>query len=383
MKKNSDKRPHVPWRTTPLKTRIYFLGAVFCLFAGIGIANDVIDMGRWPLPRYAISVVLIGVCAIGYASCGIILRNRFWMGILPLMALQFTTMGLVASRFPDLPRPKQMDAADIEHLRSRMAFDGVAVIFSVVLGYVGFVHVSISEARRYARTQAEKATLDGEMAAAREVQRVMVPEKLPSVSGYAIESVYRPAAEVGGDFFQVIQLKSGRTLLVIGDVSGKGVSAAMVVSMIVGMLSVVSAFTEEPAEILLELNRRLCGRKCSGFATCIAVRIESGGRLTLANAGHLPPYLNGKEIPFPGSVPLGLADSADYAQTSLETSVGDRAVLMTDGVSEARNEEGALLGFSRVESLLREGASVLQVAEAAQSHGQNDDITIISIVRQS
>ena len=131
-----------------------------------------------------------------------------------------------------------------------MAFDGVAVIFSVVLGYVGFVHVSISEARRYSKAQIDKASLESEMAAAREVQRLMVPEDLPAVHGYTIESVYRPAAEVGGDFFQVIPLKSGRTLIVIGDVSGKGLRAAMIVSMLVGMLRTVSGFTEEPGEIL-------------------------------------------------------------------------------------------------------------------------------------
>src|SRR5271168_2676524 len=135
------------------------------------------------------------------------------------------------------------------------------------------------------------ATLEGEMAAAREVQRLMVPEHPPQINGYSIESIYHPAAEVGGDFFQVISLSSDRALVVIGDVSGKGLRAAMIVSMIVGTLRTVSGFTEEPAEILAELNRRLCGRTYGGFVTCLAVRLEDEGRLTLANAGHLPPYL--------------------------------------------------------------------------------------------
>jgi len=382
MKKNAEAKPHVPWRTTPLKTRIFFLAAVFCVFAGIGIANDIIDLGRWQLARYALSVGLIGVCAMGYAASGIILRNRFWKVMLPLMVVQFTAMGFIAHSFPDLPQLAHMGSAEIDRLRARMIFDGVAVIVTVCLGYIGFVHVSISEARRYAHTQAEKATLEGEMAAAREVQRVMVPEKLPSISGYAIESVYRPAAEVGGDFFQVIRLKSGRTLLIIGDVSGKGVSAAMVVSMIVGMLSVVSAFTEEPSEILSELNRQLCGHSYSGFVTCLAVRLETDGRLTLANAGHPPPYLNGTEFSLPGSMPLGLVESTTYSQTALEMRAGERAVLLTDGVPEARNEQGTLLGFAAVESLLRGGANALSVAEAAQRYGQNDDLTVVSIARQ-
>jgi serine phosphatase RsbU (regulator of sigma subunit) len=376
-------RAAVPWRSTPLRARIIFLAAVFCVFVGIGIANDITDMGRWSTPRYAISVVLIGVFAMGYAASGIILRNRFWKAMLPLMAVQFTIMGFLANHFPNAPQQTQLNKVQMDRLHSRMSFDGIAVIITVCLGYIGFVHVSISEARRYAKTQTEKATLDGEMAAAREVQRVMVPEVLPSISGYAIESVYRPAAEVGGDFLQMIGLKSGRTLLVIGDVSGKGLSAAMIVSMIVGMLGVVTSFTEEPAEILSELNRRLCGRAHGGFATCLIVRLEAGGRLTLANAGHPPPFVNGAELSSPGSMPLGMTESAAYTQSSLDLLAGDRAVLLTDGVPEARNQTGVLLGFPGVESLLRQGASVHAVAQAAQQFGQDDDLTVISSARQA
>jgi len=373
----------VLWRTVPLRTRIIFLAAVFFVFAGIGIANDIIGMGRWSHLRFALSVGLIGLFAIGYAVCGVILRNRVWKATIPLALVQFATMGFLAHRFPDAPQPVQLNAIETNRLHNRMAFDGTAVIVTVVLGYVGFVNVSITEARRYARTQMEKATLDGEMAAAREVQRVMVPEDLPSIRGYAIESVYCPAAEVGGDFFQVIPLKSGNTLIVIGDVSGKGVSAAMIVSMIVGMLSVVTSFTEEPAEILDELNRRLYGRARGGFATCFLVRLEEGGRILLGSAGHPPPYLNGTEILCAGSMPLGMIENAVYTQTKLDMRAGDRVVLVTDGIPEARNESGVLLGFSRVESLVREGASARTVAEAAQHHGQNDDLTVISIAREA
>ncbi len=370
------------WRNTPLRVRIIFLAAVFCVFVGIGVANDIIDMGRWSPLRFALSVALIGIFAIGYAASGVILRNRFWKAMVPLMVVQFATMGFLANRFPDAPQPAQMNAAETDRLHNRLAFDGIAIIVSVVLGYVGFVHVSISEARRYGRTQVEKATLEGEMAAAREVQRVMVPEDLPPVAGYALESVYRPAEEVGGDFFQVIPLRSGRSLIVIGDVSGKGLRAAMIVSMIVGMLRTVSAFTEEPAEILAELNRRLYGRAQQGFATCLAVRVDEGGKLTLANAGHLPPYLNSVEIAAPGSMPLGMVENSAYAQTTLVMGAGDSVVLLTDGVAEARDKGGALFGFPRVESLLRGGVGALAVAEAARQHGQNDDITVISIARQ-
>jgi serine phosphatase RsbU (regulator of sigma subunit) len=164
----------------------------------------------------------------------------------------------------------------------------------------------------------------------------------------------------------------------------------MIVSMIVGMLRTLGGFTEEPAEILDELNRRLCGETQGGFATCLVLRLDAGikagldaGLLTLANAGHLPPYLNGTEIPLAGSLPLGLVESASYAQTCLEMHTGDRVVLLTDGIPEARNQQGMLLGFPKVESLLRDGANARTVAETAQRFGQDDDLTVISIARMA
>src|ERR1700750_1141031 len=104
-----------------------------------------------------------------------------------------------------------------------------------------------------------------EVKSAREVQQVLVPETVPTVPGFAIDSVYKPAAELGGDFFQVLALPNGGTLIVIGDVSGKGLKAAMTVSLIVGTLRTLTDYTQSPAEILRGLNRRLNGRVGGGF----------------------------------------------------------------------------------------------------------------------
>lgn len=370
-----------PWQTVPRRSAVIFLTAVFFTFASFGFTNDVIDMGLQPPLRFAIGVLISGAFAVCYATSGMTLRGRFWKAFIPLFLLQFLCSALIGYWIPEPPRPNQINAHELERLQTRLVFDGLAIIASVCLGYAGFVYVSVSEGRRHIRAEAEKASLEGEMSAAREVQRVMVPEDLPSVSGYAIESVYRPASEVGGDFFQVIPLKSGRSLAVIGDVSGKGLRAAMVVSMIVGTLGTVSSYTEEPAEILDELNRRLCGHMQEGFATCQIVRLEEQGRLTIANAGHLPPYINGVEITFPGSLPLGLTETSSYDQTTLQMTVGDAIVLLTDGIAEAHNDQRVLLGFTRVESMLTAGATARNIAEAAQQHGQNDDITALRVAR--
>ena len=370
-----------PLQTTPRSSSLIFLLAVFFTFACLGFTGDSMGMGDEQGLRFALSVLLSGLFPVAYAATGVFLKSKWWMGVIPIFAVQFVLMALLGHWFPDLPRPAQFDAAQTARLQSRLVFDGVAVIISIGLGYTGFVYVSIRESRRHIRAQMEKATLEGEMAAAREVQLVMVPQNLPQVDGYAIESVYLPAADVGGDFFQVIPLKSGSTLVVIGDVSGKGLRAAMIVSMIVGTLLTVSGYTEEPEEILGELNRRLSGHIHEGFATCLAVRLEEKGSLAVANAGHLSPYLNGIEVQFPGSLPLGLVEDSPYEQTNLEMAVGDGLVLLTDGVAEAQNEKRELLGFPRLEQMLRDGATASNVAEIARQHGQNDDITVLRVAR--
>jgi len=133
-----------------------------------------------------------------------------------------------------------------------------------------------------------------------------VPEALPSMPGFTLTSAYRPAQEVGGDFFQIIPLEGGSTLVILGDVSGKGLKAAMAVSLIVGAARTVAEFSTSPAEILAGLNRRLYGRLQGGFATCVAMRLDADGSCTIASAGHPSPFLNNAELNLPGALPLGL-----------------------------------------------------------------------------
>lgn len=367
------------WRTAPRKAVVIFLLAVFFVFAAIGVASDSMDMGRQPALRFATSVLVSGLFAVLYAGAGIILRGRFWKAFLPLFALQFFVIQLVGNLMPVPPSLAEYNPAQTAHLHLRMVFDGLAVIVFIALGYTGFAYVSISEGKRHLKAQLEKAALESEMAAAREVQRVMVPENLPTIPGYLFESVYKPAAEVGGDFFQVLPLSGARTLVVIGDVSGKGLGAAMLVSMIVGVLRTAVSFTDEPGEILGHLNRSIFGRMQDGFATCLVIRLEPGGGLTLANAGHPAPYINGAEVALEGSVPLGIVETEVYGQARLQLRVGDVAMLLTDGIPEAQDSGRALFGFARIESMLRGGVSSKTLAEAAQDHGQTDDITVISL----
>jgi hypothetical protein len=247
------------------------------------------------------------------------------------------------------------------------------VLLLLALGFSVLRHF-LAERRRQEHT-------DRELLAAREVQRVLVPDKLPELPGYAIASVYRPAAEVGGDFFQILPAEDGSALVVIGDVSGKGVKAAMIVSLIVGTLRTVADFTEEPAEILKQLNTRLHGRMPGGFVTCLVLRIGGDHSIVAAHAGHISPYIDGKEFVLEGSVPLGVVPGMQYDQVSLRLAEGETLTLLTDGVPEAQNAKRELFGFTRLAALLAAHPSAEQVVETACAFGQQDDITVLTLTR--
>lgn len=379
-KSRGDSEPR-SWKTAPRWSIVVFLLAAFSIFASFGFVFDGMDMGRQSALCLAFSVAIIALFATSYAVAGITLRRRFWIAFIPLFILENICMALLYKWLPKFPPLTHLDSAELNGFHNRLVIDGVAVVISVVLGYTGFVVVAVSESRRRLRLELDKAALDTELAAAREIQRLMVPEEPPPTPGYAIESIYRPAAQVGGDFFQVIPLGGGQTLVVVGDVSGKGLSAAMIVSMLIGMLHTIGGISRDPAQILVELNNRLFEHKHGGFVTCLAVCLDPSGRVALANAGHLPPWLNDAEIAFAGSLPLTIVASAAPEQVALEMRPGDRLTLITDGVVEARDAQGALFGFDRTQALMRQKSSSLALAEAAIHHGQDDDLTVISILR--
>jgi serine phosphatase RsbU (regulator of sigma subunit) len=234
---------------------------------------------------------------------------------------------------------------------------------------------------RFARTRRDEQRLASELEAARAVQQVLIPEEIPAIPGYQIECVYRPAGEVGGDFFQILLLPSGDALVVVGDVSGKGMPAAMTVSLLVGTLRTAAESTTSPSAILKTLNRRLLGRSSGGFTTCLVLRIEPSGVSTAANAGHIAPYVNGKEQRIENGLPLGLTEGVPYAESTFQLGPEDQITLLTDGVVEARNSSHELFGFDRVAAMATDSAT--EIAAAAQAFGQEDDITVLKLTRQT
>jgi serine phosphatase RsbU (regulator of sigma subunit) len=118
-------------------------------------------------------------------------------------------------------------------------------------------------------------------------------------------------------------------------------------------------------------------RSRGGFTTCLVLRLDADGTITAANAGHIAPYLDGREIEIENGLPLGLAEAAEYGETTIRMEHQGRLTLVTDGVVEARNPRGELLGFERTQELSTKSAQ--DVAEAALSFGQEDDITVLSL----
>jgi serine phosphatase RsbU (regulator of sigma subunit) len=179
----------------------------------------------------------------------------------------------------------------------------------------------------------------------------------------------------------VISLPDASILIVIGDVSGKGLKAAMTVSLIVGTLRTLIDYTQEPTEILQGMNRRLFGRVQDGFATCVVLRLKPNGEATIANAGHLAPFRDGEELPLRGSLPLGLSEDVAYEELVFRLHEGETLTLYTDGIVEARNATGELFGFERAQMLTQERQPAEQIVAAACAFGQEDDITVLLIRR--
>jgi Stage II sporulation protein E (SpoIIE) len=257
------------------------------------------------------------------------------------------------------------------------SFFGINFILSTLL----FLALIFTIAHEFFLERERQAHIELEIKSAREVQKILVPEETPAIPGFAIASIYRPAEEVGGDFFQVIPTAAGGALVVLGDVSGKGLKAAMTVSLIVGTLRTLAEYTQSPAQILSGLNRRLIGRTDGGFATCLIARIEADGTVALGNAGHLAPFRNERELPVAGSLPLGLVSDAEYDELDFHLQENDTLMFYTDGVVEARNQAGELYGFERIAGLAASNRNVEQVVEAACAFGQQDDITVLLLTR--
>ena len=187
----------------------------------------------------------------------------------------------------------------------------IPIHISAIGGYAGILVIVLIVFFRYLRVQRDQEHATNELAAARGVQELLIPQEKLATPGFEVDSVYSPASEVGGDFFHVQTMGRDGLLVVIGDVAGHGLKAAMNVSLLMGALRRMQE--RQPRRILESLNRVLSGT--DSFTTCQALWFGFNGEMVIANAGHLPPYLNSQEITLPGGLPLGVLSEITYDES--------------------------------------------------------------------
>ena len=267
------------------------------------------------------------------------------------------------------------------HIRMWWFLLGVTIGIGAIAYLLLMVAAALLLLRRLLNSVRAQRLMALDVKQAQEVQQVILPVARTTIPGLVIESEYRPAREVGGDFFQIIpHAADGSLLIVAGDVTGKGLKAGMLVALLVGAIRSTTEWSGDPLIVLEALNRRLMGRS-EAHATCLVLHIAAGGEITLANAGHVPPYLNGEPVAMDGALPLGMIDDAEFSVMRFKLAQGDRLVLVSDGIAEATDANGQLFGFERLQELLQTGKSATEVASAAQKFGQEDDISVIAVTR--
>jgi len=252
--------------------------------------------------------------------------------------------------------------------------------------------IAIENAKMH-RSLMEKQRLVKDMEFARTVQESFLPQKTPEIASYRFSAHYTPAQEVGGDFYDFIHFDKGRAGIVIGDVSGKGVPAALYMAKLGSDLRTLAFTEKEPAKALQKLNDQLVVRSRRGmFATLLYIELDSqSGRLTVSNAGHLPPIIKKtdgtvKKLSTEGGSPLGILAGMTFGQETARMDPGDTVVLYTDGIIEAMNDKSELYGYERFEALIRENpadpdalkaAIIADVNRFTGLSPQHDDMTLV------
>jgi serine phosphatase RsbU (regulator of sigma subunit) len=252
--------------------------------------------------------------------------------------------------------------------------------------------------RRLEQEAQARERIEQELHVARRIQQASLPEVVPELEGWEIAPNYRPAREVGGDFFDFLELEEGGLGLVVGDATGKGVPAALVMSTTCGMLRAVTQASDySPGEVLQRVNEALTTRiPANMFVTCFYGVLDPGtGSFAYANAGHDLPYVrrggDAEELMARG-MPLGLMPGMTYEEKEITLGAGDRALFYSDGLVEAHNPEGEMFGFPRLRALVAEHAEGEPLVDflmeelysfTGEEWEQEDDITLVTLQRTS
>ena len=247
----------------------------------------------------------------------------------------------------------------------------------------------------------KRERVEQELQVARSIQQAALPKEVPTLEGWQINPYYRPAREVGGDFYDFHLLSECRLGLVVGDATGKGVPAALVMSTTCGMLQLAAQAMDSsssPGKVLAQVNEALLARiPPNMFVTCFyAILDPESGSLKYANAGHDLPYLRlgggyAEELRARG-MPLGLMPGMGYEEKEIELDAGEAVLFYSDGLVEAHNPKGEMFGFPRLRALVAEYDEERSLEEAlleelysfvGEGWEQEDDITLLTLRRSA
>ncbi|MBW3539774.1 MAG: SpoIIE family protein phosphatase [Planctomycetes bacterium] len=254
------------------------------------------------------------------------------------------------------------------------------------------------ESARLLVSHMEKMKRDSEMRIASNVQQALLPDKLPTVEGYRFFASYDSAQEVGGDYYDAMILSDGKVCLSFGDVAGKGVPGAILMSRIASVVQSTMRFTSDVGEAIQAINNHMCARSVEGrFVTYVLVVIDlETHEMSLVNAGHMSPLIrrpDGSIDEFGDEtigIPIGIMDEYPYDVVSRKLEPGETVVIVTDGVDEAMNPDGELYTKERVVEFVKANspdpeelgkALLADVRRHANGRPQNDDITIMTFGR--
>src|SRR5215203_3444222 len=241
----------------------------------------------------------------------------------------------------------------------------------------------------------ERERVEQELLVARRIQQASLPEEVPTLEGWEVCPLYQPAREVGGDFYDFLELPNGRLGIVVGDATGKGVPAALVMASARSMLRALAQASESPGDVLGRVNDPLfTDIPPNMFVTCFYAILEpKSGRLHYANAGHDLPYLwhsgEAQELRARG-MPLGLMPKMSYEEKEIVLDAGDGVLFYSDGLVEAHDPRGKMFGFPRLGKLVAEHGQEGSLEEAllgglysfvGEGWEQEDDITLLTLQR--
>ena len=372
------------WRTIPRKSAGISLLGVFLIFSIIGFVGDIFEMGREPMPRLALTVVLQGLFAIAYAIAGSVLGRRMWIVFFPIFALHFVLMNLLGNMFPHPPLATQMGVDEIAGLQGRLSMDGLAIILAMAMGYACFVYVSIAEGRRYFRVHSE-------MALAAEIHRTLVPTIATKIDGFEFYGRSLPSGEVGGDLVDLVENKQG-WMAYMADVSGHGVASGVLMAMVKSAARMQLSSGAESGNFLERMNAVLYPIKKPEMFATFAYLAWNGARMEYSLAGH-PAILHyraaSREVAEVScaNLPVGMFAPQEFVSGTVECAPGDLFVLLTDGVLEVENAAGEEFGASGVNRVLKARAqepldAVFQgIVDAAKKYGRAVDDQSMLMVR--